>query len=391
MRDISGRTGSLIALTDANGNVVEKYAYDPWGARRNSTDWRNKDSRTSFITNRGYTGHEHLDTFGIINMNGRVYDPLTAMFFSPDPFIQSTGDWKNYNRYSYCMNNPTRYIDPSGYRYRDQVEQPLDRPDYIGFTNHAGGGGLSANWGPITYNWYTEEYVHAFGTEASWGEAKKYGYRGSSRTTINNPVDLKAFFGHADAVTNKQLANIGNSAKSMVADIENGTTNAWNYLVGHNAEANEFFNKINATVVYLSLLEMVSSDVNSRIVSAISDSRVFLGNRELGILGSVISTSLDLNKMQNGEISIDRFYYRLAGTGSSITADILVSTYMGGRIGGAYGALGAFSLSITFMAGEKGHDMLKDAWYRWPDQFNYYINNTSNGYYNLNPNSTFRL
>ena len=49
--------GSLIALTDASGNVVEKYAYDPWGARRDTADWRNKDSRTSWITNRGYTGH----------------------------------------------------------------------------------------------------------------------------------------------------------------------------------------------------------------------------------------------------------------------------------------------------------------------------------------------
>ena len=106
--------GSLIALTDASGNVVEKYAYDPWGARRNPNDWTQSDSRTSFINNRGYTGHEHLDMFNIINMNGRVYDPLTAQFFSPDPVIQSGSDWKNYNRYSYCMNNPTRYTDPVG-------------------------------------------------------------------------------------------------------------------------------------------------------------------------------------------------------------------------------------------------------------------------------------
>jgi len=106
--------GSLVALTDQNGNVVEKYAYDPWGARRNPTDWRLKDTRPGFITNRGYTGHEHIDAFGIINMNGRVYDPSTGMFFSPDPYIQSPGDWLNYNRYSYCFGNPLRYSDPTG-------------------------------------------------------------------------------------------------------------------------------------------------------------------------------------------------------------------------------------------------------------------------------------
>jgi len=49
--------GSLIALTDAAGNVVEKYAYDPWGARRNPQDWAQKDNRTSWILSRGYTGH----------------------------------------------------------------------------------------------------------------------------------------------------------------------------------------------------------------------------------------------------------------------------------------------------------------------------------------------
>jgi len=98
--------GSLIALTDESGNIVERYAFDPWGARRNPDQWEQKDSRTKWITYRGYTGHEHLDAFSIINMNGRVYDPLTAQFFSPDPFIQSPGDWLNYNRYGYCLNNP---------------------------------------------------------------------------------------------------------------------------------------------------------------------------------------------------------------------------------------------------------------------------------------------
>jgi RHS repeat-associated protein len=110
----SDNQGSLLALTDAGGTVVERYAYDPWGARRNPDNWTLKDTRTKWITNRGYTGHEHLDAFGIINMNGRVYDPLTAQFFSPDPYLQAPGNWLNYNRYGYCYNNPFKYTDPSG-------------------------------------------------------------------------------------------------------------------------------------------------------------------------------------------------------------------------------------------------------------------------------------
>ncbi len=109
--------GSLIALTDANGAVVERYAYDPWGARRNPDNWTQKDSHTTWIVNRGYTGHEHLDAFGIINMNGRVYDPLTAQFFSPDPIMTDAGNWLDYNKFGYCLNNPFRYTDPSGYTW----------------------------------------------------------------------------------------------------------------------------------------------------------------------------------------------------------------------------------------------------------------------------------
>jgi RHS repeat-associated protein len=106
--------GSLSALSLPDGTVAERYAYDPWGNRRNPTDWSQADTRTVFILNRGYTMHEHLDEFKLINMNGRVYDPVTAQFFSPDPYLQAPGDWLNYNRYSYCLNNPFKYTDPSG-------------------------------------------------------------------------------------------------------------------------------------------------------------------------------------------------------------------------------------------------------------------------------------
>jgi len=112
--------GSLIALTNEAGTVVERYAYDPWGERRNPTDWTQTDTRTSWLINRGYTMHEHLSPFGgvgggcIINMNGRVYDPLTASFFSPDPFVQAPDNWLNYNRYAYAYGNPFKYTDPDG-------------------------------------------------------------------------------------------------------------------------------------------------------------------------------------------------------------------------------------------------------------------------------------
>ncbi len=47
-------------------------------------------------------------------MNGRLYDPLLARFFSPDNYVQQPTNSQNFNRYSYCLNNPLKYTDPSG-------------------------------------------------------------------------------------------------------------------------------------------------------------------------------------------------------------------------------------------------------------------------------------
>jgi len=47
-------------------------------------------------------------------MNGRVYDPVTGRFLSPDPVLQDPANAQNYNKYSYVWNNPLKYTDPSG-------------------------------------------------------------------------------------------------------------------------------------------------------------------------------------------------------------------------------------------------------------------------------------
>jgi RHS repeat-associated protein len=64
--------------------------------------------------NRGYTGHEHLPLFGLVKMNARLYDPMLGRFLSPDPYVQAPDYSQNFNRYSYALNNPLMYTDPSG-------------------------------------------------------------------------------------------------------------------------------------------------------------------------------------------------------------------------------------------------------------------------------------
>ena len=66
------------------------------------------------ITDRGYTFHEHLIEFSLINMDGRMYDPVLGRVISPDNYIQAPDNTQSFNRYSYCFNNPLKYSDPSG-------------------------------------------------------------------------------------------------------------------------------------------------------------------------------------------------------------------------------------------------------------------------------------
>jgi RHS repeat-associated protein len=67
------------------------------------------------IDSRGYTGHEHLDGVELIHMNGRVFDPVSALFISADPNIPDASNQYYMNRYSYGFNNPVTFTDPSGY------------------------------------------------------------------------------------------------------------------------------------------------------------------------------------------------------------------------------------------------------------------------------------
>jgi len=101
------------SITDASGNVFEKLSYGSWEGCRNPNNWTDYTVQSTLF-NHGYTGHEHLGQFGLINMNGRVYDPFLARFLSPDPQLQSPDYSQNYNRYSYAWNNPLKYTDPSG-------------------------------------------------------------------------------------------------------------------------------------------------------------------------------------------------------------------------------------------------------------------------------------
>ena len=123
--------GSYCAITDANKGVKQRNYFDPWGNYKTIYGSANGSfytiegddmggfddpSGTSGIglppgelqeaptlnftlADRGFTGHEHYPFFKIINMNGRLYDPVIARFFSPDKYVANSTFTQDFNTY----------------------------------------------------------------------------------------------------------------------------------------------------------------------------------------------------------------------------------------------------------------------------------------------------
>ncbi len=105
---------TILAITNATGGVVEKRLFDPWGLLTKVQDGAGVTLAKMMFFDRGYTGHEHLQDVGLINMNARLYNPNLHRFLEADNFIQDPYNTQNYNRYGYCVNNPLKYTDVTG-------------------------------------------------------------------------------------------------------------------------------------------------------------------------------------------------------------------------------------------------------------------------------------
>ena len=108
--------GSWTTVTTEAGEVIREQSFDAWGNLRNPDTWSGTVTQQPMF-DRGFTGHEHVQyfgNFGLINMNGRMYDPVMSSFLSVDNYVQAPDFSQSFNRYAYCLNNPLRYVDPDG-------------------------------------------------------------------------------------------------------------------------------------------------------------------------------------------------------------------------------------------------------------------------------------
>lgn len=113
--------GTILAISGNGGTIKERRQFDAWGLLKkhfkgNIETLPSAIAGVDFelLTDRGYTGHEHFFSVGIIHMNARLYDPILHTFLSPDALIADPSNPQNYNRYAYALNNPLMYADYDG-------------------------------------------------------------------------------------------------------------------------------------------------------------------------------------------------------------------------------------------------------------------------------------
>ncbi len=132
--------GSTSVITDQNGNVTQRFHYDPFGEQQlvptasersplpsagevaAQQRVRGNDAMTpdrTALTKYGFTGQEEVaaGNMDLIHMNGRMYDPHLGRFLSADPTIQDPSNSQSLNRYTYCLNDPLALTDPSGFSW----------------------------------------------------------------------------------------------------------------------------------------------------------------------------------------------------------------------------------------------------------------------------------
>ncbi|MBE0418196.1 MAG: hypothetical protein IBX63_10565, partial [Coriobacteriia bacterium] len=101
--------GDVVAMTDVDGEVVNAYAYDPYGEVTHAEESVPNPYR--------YAGYRYDDTTGLYYLWNRYYDPDTCRFLTRDPYPGELDEPMSMNPYLYCLGDPVNHVDPDGLEF----------------------------------------------------------------------------------------------------------------------------------------------------------------------------------------------------------------------------------------------------------------------------------
>ncbi len=111
----SDHLGSTSLTTDSGGNVTARQNYYPFGQIR-------PGGTGTMPTDIGFTGQRgHDSSLGsLMFFKARYFSPAVGRFLSADSIVPGAGNPQSLNRYSYGLNNPVKYRDPTGHYVCDE-------------------------------------------------------------------------------------------------------------------------------------------------------------------------------------------------------------------------------------------------------------------------------
>jgi RHS repeat-associated protein len=215
--------GSVTAMSDERGQVVDAahggadatvMGYDPWGARRDPEGRPASTALNQQVGRREFTGHETITGLGLVNMNGRVYDPVLGRFLSPDPHVQLAGDLQSYNRYTYVTNNPLRYADPTGFFWSELW------------------GGLSSGLGAAGKWLEDPRHLAIVSTVVACAVSEGYGCAVWGVAMALWSAYLSVALDGAPVAQTVMITGMGLIAGLVTGGIASGTGNVWGAMIG---------------------------------------------------------------------------------------------------------------------------------------------------------------
>lgn len=328
--------GSIVAISDASGQVLEKRLFDAWGNVL-VQDGAGNILNGLTILDRGYTGHEHLQSVGLIHMNGRLYDAKLHRFLQPDNYVQDPSNTQNYNRYGYVLNNPLKYTDWTGEKWKIK----LTWSDLFAGVSILAGTALAVFGGPagqILGAKLIGAGVTHFGVAlaryssngGSWTEASNYAGFSSPTISINT--------GWGDSKTDTNGVNQNEPVVKPKSDVDGGGKNSSN---NHNWENGDGYITVEeavhtwqygggkqnpyADITKLDLSKVHVSDFpkgeGSTIWVNFASKKYYTNPTQAIVYGNISLTLMEGNKVFVPYQ--DKYDFDIRGTFSSIKRDVL--------------------------------------------------------------------
>ncbi|MBS7256135.1 FG-GAP-like repeat-containing protein [Flavobacterium branchiicola] len=329
--------GTILAITDANANVVEKRLFDAWGSIIKVQDGAGNTLAGLTALDRGYTGHEHLQTVGLINMNARLYDPMLRRFLQVDNYIQDVTNTQNYNQYGYVFNNPLLYTDPSGNVAQsggDCIDCGLTPGQQTGIGN--GIRTLHDNWDSWRIKEWFNKNINADKISEWWKSKVSFNNIFGRHKSSGPPPNRSGYVG-LNNYSNGQIGMNNFVSKTTSATLQRSLIPE-NYFVKLEGNSTTVFG--NAKIINTNV--GVSTDAITGAIDKSIDYQLNLGifNGNLEISGSSITVG-------TGFSAASRLYL---GSSITLSADFFKSSNI--SING-YGDLNGDSRSTGFSAGIK--------------------------------------